>query len=275
MSDDSPAKPANDETTRAPARRSLGVRVALGVIKGVVALGVLAAVVLGGSWLNVMPGGWRVRSEWAQRKVDGQLKAFRDESTKIPEGSVVFLGSSTMAKMPMAELYKGAPYVNRGVGAENTLGLIARLDVSLPVARPAGVVINAGANDFRADRLETRMVLERVATLVDNVRARFPDVPITIVEPLAQSTEDPDLVLQLTYVCEGLQAYAQAHGFPYVRLNRPPLVTEDGLLRMDMTAGDGRHPNEEAYRIMAKWIAEDGGEATKPLREAMAKNAKP
>ncbi len=274
MSDDSPAKPANEEKKRAPARRSLGLRVALGVIKGLVALGVVVAVVLGASWLNVMPGGWRVRSEWTQRKLDAQLKAFRDESTKIPEGSVVFLGSSTVAKMPMAELYKGALVVNRGVGAENTLGLLARLEVSLPVARPAGVVVNAGANDFRADRLETKMVLERAAMLVDNVRARFPGVPITIVEPLAQSVEDPDLVLQLTYVCEGLQTYAQANGFPYVRLNRPPLVTEDGLLREDMTAGDGRHPNAEAYRIIGKWIAEDGGEATKPLREAMAKDAK-
>ncbi len=124
MSDDSPAKPANEEKKRAPARRSLGLRVALGVIKGLVALGVVVAVVLGASWLNVMPGGWRVRSEWTQRKLDAQRKAFRDESTKIPEGSVVFLGSSTVAKMPMAELYKGAIVVNRGVGAENTLAIL-------------------------------------------------------------------------------------------------------------------------------------------------------
>lgn len=275
MSDDSPARSANEGKKQAPVRRSLARRVAIGALKAGFVLGGIVAVVLGGSWLNVMPGGWRVRTMWTRRTLNRQLQTFRDESTKIPEGSVVFLGSSTIAKMPMAKLFGDAPVVNRGIGAENTLALLDRLDVSLPVARPAGVVINAGANDFRADRLEPKMVIARAATVVDRVRARFPGVPITILEPLAQNYEDPDLVLQLTYVTEGLQEYAQTNGFPYVRLNRPPLVTEDGLMRPDMTAGDGRHPNEQAYAVIAKWVAEDGGEATAPLRDAMAKAAKP
>lgn len=266
MSEESPA----NEQPKAPVKRSLLRRLAIGALKIGAVLGAIVVVVLGGSWLNVMPGGWRVRAAWGSRRADRQIAQFRAEAPTIPAGSVVFLGSSTIEKMPMEKFWPGAPFVKRGVGAENTLGLLDRLDASLPVARPAGVVINAGANDFRADRREPSVVVARTAAVVDAVRAKFPGVPITIVEPIAQCTEEPDLVLQLTYASEGLQLWAKANGFPYVRLNRPPLLTEDGMMRRDLTAGDGKHPNEEAYAIIAKWIAEDGGEATASLRAAMA-----
>ncbi len=266
MSEDAPTAPITEAPKKKADPRPLGRRILLGVVKaGLVVVGCVGLLLLG-AWSNVMPGGWRVRSEWATRRTNRQIAAFKAEAATIPAGSVVFLGSSTVEKMPFAKLYPGMPWVNRGIGAENAVGMLARIEPSLPVARPAGIVLNCGANDFRADRNEAPVVVARAAAVLDAVLARFPGVPVAIVEPIAQSSEEPDLVLQLTYAGEALQAYARAHGYPYVRTNRPPLLTEDGLLRQDMTAPDGRHPNEAAYTILAKWIAEEGGAATAPLR---------
>jgi lysophospholipase L1-like esterase len=265
-SDDAATASVSEEPKKKPAPRSFARRTLLGALKAAVVLGGVTAILLAGAWLNVMPGGWRVRSVWATRRARAQIAAFQAEAPKIAAGSVVFLGSSTIEKMPLSTTYPGMPWVNRGVGGENTLEMLERLEPSLPVARPAGVVLNVGANDFRAGRREAPVVVTRTEAVVSALLVRFPGVPIAIVEPIPQSTEEPDLVLQLTYASEALEAYARDHHFAYVRTNRPPLVTEDGQLREDMTAADGRHPNEAAYKILAKWIADEGGEATAPLR---------
>ena len=268
MSEDLPNASVPEEQKKKTAPRGVVRRSLLGLLKAGVVIGGLAAILLAGAWLNVMPGGWRVRALWAQRRAKRQIATFQAEAPKIPAGSVIFLGSSTIEKMPFDKTYPGLPWVNRGVGGEDTVGMLDRLEPSLPVARPAGVVVNGGANDFRAGRRETPVVVARTAAVVDAVRARFPGVPIVIVEPIPQSTEEPDLVLQLTYAAEALEVYARDNHYPYVRTCRPPLITEDGQLRADMTAADGRHPNEAAYRVLAKWIADEGGEATAPLRGA-------
>lgn len=268
MSDDAPTASVTEAPKTKAAPRTLARRILVGLVKVGLVLGGVVGFLLLGAWSNVMPGGWRVRSAWALRRTNKQIAAFQAEAPRIPAGSVIFLGASTIEKMPLGKAYPGMPWINRGVGGEDTVGMLARIDPSLPVQRPAGVVINAGANDFRAGRREAPVVVARTEAVIDAVLARFPGVPIALVEPIPQSTEEPDLVLQLTYASEALEAYARDHGYPYVRTNRPPLVTEDGQLRQDMTAADGRHPNEAAYLILAKWIADEGGAATAPLRAA-------
>jgi lysophospholipase L1-like esterase len=264
MVQETSAPAAEIAVKQAPAAR--GRRVAMGVLKGVIAVGGVVGAVLALSWLNVMPGGWRVRSHWASTRDGRQLQAFEREAATLPPGTVVFLGSSGIAKFPLAHTFPGKPWVNRGIGGEDTPGMLARLDKSLPVARPAGVVINGGVNDFRAGRQEPPVVVARVAAVVDAVQARFPGVPIALMEPIPQTVEPPDLVVQLTLVSEALETYAQQHHLAYVCTNRPPLTDEDGRLRTDMAAGDGRHLNEKGYEVLSKWLLAEGGAAVDPLR---------
>ena len=268
MSEEAPSASPTAESPKPPAKkpRPRWFRVLWGVVRAGVLIGGIAGGALAGAWLNIMPGGWRIRSEVWTFQFHRALNRFRAENAKAPPGSVVFLGSSTIEKMPLGKLYPGAPVLNRGLGGTQTVQMLEQLDACLPKERPAGVIVNGGANDLRAGRREPLVVLQRVVAVVDAVRERYPGVPIAILEPIVQSEEDFDLVLQITYGSEVLQGWAEEHHIPYIRVNRPPLVTEDGRARQDMTAADGRHPNEQAFKIIAKWIAEEGGEATAPLR---------
>ncbi|MFO0588430.1 MAG: GDSL-type esterase/lipase family protein [Polyangiaceae bacterium] len=268
MSEEAPSASPPAESPKPPTKkpRPRWFRIVTRVVGAGVLIGGVTGGALAGAWLNIMPGGWRIRAEVWTYQFHRALNKFRAENAKAPAGTVVFLGSSTIEKMPLNKLFPGAPVLNRGLGGTQTVQMWEQLDACLPKERPAGVVVNGGANDLRAGRREPLEVLQRVIKVVDGVRERFPGVPIAILEPIVQSEEDFDLVLQITYGSEVLQAWAREQHIPYIRVNRPPLVTEDGRARKDMTAADGRHPNEQAFKIIAKWIVEEGGEATAPLR---------
>lgn len=269
MSEDALSASPPDATQKPAAnKRSRLFRVIFNVVRAGVILGVVLGGLLAGAWLNVMPGGWLVRKWVFSYQFNRKLSQFSAGNKSAPPGTVVFLGSSTIEKMPFATLFPGVPVLNRGIGGSDTVQTFEQLEGCLPIARPAGVVINAGANDLRAGRREPLVVLARMVAVFDAVRARFPGVPIALLEPIVQQQEEPDLVLQITYGSEVLQAWARDHHIPYVRVNRPPLTQEDGRARVEMTAPDGRHPSEQAFKLIAKWIADEGGEATAPLRAA-------
>lgn len=215
-----------------------------------------------------IPGGDAVGDyvDLARSKI--RILGFRREAAGVPAGSVVFLGSSSVEAFPLDACYPGAPWLNRGVAAEIVPEMIDRLDASLPVARPAGVVIHAGQNDLRARSLPPDVIAESIGRAADAVRARFPEVPITLVElmPLCDTPESS--MRRLDELNEGLRVLALARGFGFVHVNRPPLTDGRDRLLVEMAGPDRKHMHLAGYQIFARAIALEGGAATEPLRAA-------
>jgi len=223
-------------------------------------------VLAGAAYKHWIPGGDLVGDyvDLARNKL--RVLGFRREADQIAAGSVVFLGSSTVASFPFDACYPGAPWLNRGVAAETVPELLERLDASLPVARPAGVVILAGHNDLRARARPTDEIVANIERTADKVLSRFPDVPITLVEILPLCDTDEPSRLRLDAVNSGLQRLASRRGFGFVHANRPPLTDGAGSLRVDMAGPDRKHVHAEGAKILGKIIADEGGAATAPLR---------
>lgn len=226
---------------------------------------VLLAVAAYKHWI---PGGDLVGDYVDLARSKMRVLGFRREAASVPPGSVVFLGSSSIEAFPLDASYPGAPWINRGVAAEIVPEMIERLDASLPVARPAGVVIHTGQNDLRARALPPEVIVESIGRAADAVRARFPDVPITLVElmPLCDAPESS--IQRLNELNEGLRVLAEARGFGFVRADRPPLTDGRGRLLVEMAGPDRKHMHLAGYQILARWIALEGGAATEPLRAA-------
>lgn len=53
-------------------------------------------------------------------------------------------------------------------------------------------------------------------------------------------------------------------GFSFVPTLRAPLVDAD-LRLQEAVAADDRHLSEAGYRVLARWLKEDGGEAGRGL----------
>ncbi len=235
----------------------------------VVAVGLAGSALLGLGRRGVLPGTNRFRTWLSDQRHARRIEGFAAEAGRVPEGAVVFLGSSTIEGFPFARLLSGAPCLNRGVGGDTTLGLLRRLDASLPVARPSGIVIYSGANDLRGFHLPPAEITRAMASVLDAIAARFSGVPVALVGTMPVCDPSPGDMEGLRASNEGLRALAAARGAAFVRTDRPPLADADGRLVRSMSV-DGEHLVDAGYEVLARWILEDGGEATGRLHAAPA-----
>lgn len=246
--------------------------------KRVPLLAALTAAVLGLavflSWNGVLPGGWTLRglvwggaerADW-EREVHAadRIEQFRAERDRLPAGSVVFLGSSTIERFPLAEIFPDKRCVNRGINGDTVDDLLGRLDDSLPAAPPAAFVINIGANDIRREGMVAADVRDRFVVLLDTLQTRYPAAEISVIG-LVPAVDAPDAeVYEFELYNLAARRAAVSRKIPYIVAQREPLTTKDGRLNADYAA-DRYHLNAAGYRRLGEWILESGGAAGRLL----------
>ena len=224
------------------------------------------AVALALSWYDVLPGGYRLRG-WVKphaiRRAEAQaaksaerLAEFASET--VPAGAIVFLGSSTMERFPLAELFPGKPCVDRGIGNESALECLERLHASLPDEPPAAFCVYLASIDFRAHKEPPAEVVARVGRILDELEARFPGVPIAQIGLLSERAADESFVRRWRATNAALEAAARERGVRWITVDRPPLTNPSGQLDEEMSADD-LHLSDVGYRQLAAWILAEGG----------------
>jgi len=220
---------------------------------------------------DVLPGIWDVQ-HWGQ-DVALQARAERAEhrAARLAEfdaagqsaRSVVFLGSSTIERMPLEALFEGTSMLNRGIGDEPAEQLLARLDRGVDWGLVDGVVLYAGSVDFRRLGDEPAVTTSRVADVARAIRARAPQVPVLMLGLLSQR----DLTVlgraRLEATNAKLHALAEALEMDYLETDRPPLTGPAGRLDAQYSA-DRLHLNRLGYQVLGRWIRQNGG-ALAPL----------
>ncbi|MBI5363694.1 MAG: hypothetical protein HZA53_10985 [Planctomycetes bacterium] len=234
--------------------------------------GVLVALYLAlGAWLD-WPGSWAVR-RWIEPERDERSRAvalhasermrgWREDNERASAGSIVFLGSSTIERMPLDELFPGKPVLNRGIARASTAELQRWLERALPRAAPAAFVVYAGAVDRREDGASDAEVVERVRALLEALRARAPSAAIALLGVLPVRATDPGLFeLQQRL---GRLAGEFTPAVIFVPTLRPPISSSDGVLSEELSS-DPLHMNGAGSRVLARWIVDDGGVAGRLL----------
>jgi lysophospholipase L1-like esterase len=238
----------------------LGTVLKIAALSGAALAGLAAA-----AYKNLIPGGPELVDGYEALKNRLRDLRFRHEAASVPAGTVVFLGSSTVAAFPLEVHFPGAPCLNRGLGAETLTDLIGRLDARLPVARPASVVIFAGMNDLRSEAADPPVIVARMERLIDTIRQRFPGMAIALIEPVPWCDQSDDSVRRLRALNDGLRELTQARDLAFVRTMRPPLVDDRDCLEPSMARPDRKHLGSGGYGVVAQWLIEDGGAAAAPL----------
>jgi len=192
----------------------------------------------------------------------GQLSVFRDADAALAapakgENRVVFFGDSITEGWKLDHSFPGKLYINRGISGQTTPQMLLRFRQDVIDLHPKAVVILAGTNDLAGTTgpLRNEDIESNYASMADLARANGIAMVFSSVLPVNN------------YPHEGEDYFSQRPMSRILALNTwlrdyctrkrvlfvdyfAAMVDEKGMLRKDLS-GDGLHPNDAGYKIMA------------------------
>ena len=231
-------------------------------------LGALVAALLAGlALIDVIPGGWRLRTLIVPQSVQEQrrraghrsdrLEVFAAEAPPQP-GGTLFIGSSTVERFPLAELLPELAPINRGIGDEDLDGLEARAVETATRLQPKTVVLYAGSVNVRravddGSWTPAPEIVSRTASLARDLLGLPTVEQIVLLGILPERETGPELHARLDAVNAGLGALAASPGIVFLAMDREPLLDSSGNLRPGVSA-DALHLNSVGYQAVAQWV---------------------
>lgn len=165
------------------------------------------------------------------------------------EGEIIFLGNSITDIGEWAEIWQNPRVKNRGISADITFGVIARLD-EVTASQPEKVFIMIGINDI-ARNIPDTLILNNHRRIVKAISAASPQTVIYLQSLLPvngaflQFKNHQGKDAHIAAVNKGLRAIAEEMGCTYVDLHTP-FSDEQGQLDPAYT-NDGLHLNGAGY----------------------------
>lgn len=184
----------------------------------------------------------------AERFLDqhqGQKRDFFHHHPIVP-GDIVFLGDSLTDGARWDELFPGLPVKNRGINADNTSGVLNRLDDILP-GHPAAIFLLIGTNDLPLiDYHRDSIILRSYREILERCKNETPETRVFVQSILPRQPRFTRRIQGLNFKLQGL---AKEYGFTFVNLF-PHFIGENGGLNPALT-NDSLHVLAAGYAI---WV---------------------
>ncbi|MFA5850125.1 MAG: GDSL-type esterase/lipase family protein [Bacteroidales bacterium] len=178
----------------------------------------------------------------------------------LPEGSVVFMGNSITEQGWWSMLFKAKNIVNRGIGGDNTYGMVDRMPEIL-ASRPQKVFLMAGINDISLNFPQDTIV-SNIRKMVKMSRKMAPSCKFYVqsVLPLNENRLAFPLVKGKNPVVRDLNSRLKTmcgeEGIMFLDI-ASLLSDKNGDLRIELTK-DGLHIHPQAYVIWADYLKRSG-----------------
>ncbi len=209
------------------------------------------------------------------------LGRYRDMNGSLPtpagdENRAVFLGDSITDGWKLASYFPGKPYVNRGISGQTTPQMLIRFRPDVIALKPKIVVILAGTNDIGGNTGPTTLpaIEDNLVSMIELARAGGIGVVVASVLPVNDSGKDKDGKTinrttrrppeQIQALNEWMKKYAAQNDLIYLDYFSA-MVDAKGFLKEDLS-GDGLHPNEKGYAVMAPLVEQAIATAIKKKR---------
>jgi lysophospholipase L1-like esterase len=210
-----------------------------------------------------------------------QLKRYAEANTKmLPNGTtprIVFLGDSITDSWRLNEYFSGRDFVNRGIGGQNTMQMLARFRQDVLALNPKAVVILAGTNDIDQG-IAPVQIEENLETMGELAKAHGIKVAIASILPVSDyhRNVDPHYEMTKSHPLATIQAvnrwienYCTGEGFVYINYYAS-LIDSSGQMQSDLS-DDGLHPNAKGYRVMSPVLLDAVGRLLTPSTDTPAK----
>jgi lysophospholipase L1-like esterase len=189
------------------------------------------------------------------------LGRYGDANSKVlppapKEDRVVFMGDSITDGWGSryGKFFPGKPYINRGISGQTTPQMLIRFRPDVVALRPQAVVILAGTNDIAGNTgpMTLEAIEDNLASMSELARANGIRVVLASLLPVCDyirpqtPRRPPEKILALN---AWMEDYAAKNGFIYLDYYSA-MLDDKKMLKQELT-GDGLHPNDAGYEIMA------------------------
>lgn len=191
--------------------------------------------------------------DWAQY---GRY-AEANKTVEIPS-KVVFMGNSiTDGWWPADSMFfKTNKFVDRGIGGQTTIEMLARFRADVINLKPKAVVILAGTNDLAQNigYISLENIFGNIVSMAELAKANGIDAILCSILPVYDYPWRPGLepAAKIIRLNSMLREYAEANNLTYVDYHSAMKDERDGL--PEKYSKDGVHPTIEGYKIMEKMI---------------------
>lgn len=193
----------------------------------------------------------------AQREWDEYVKNYYAQKISLYEQEnalyedyevdVAFLGDSLTDGYDLKKYYPEYVTANRGIGGETTIGLEARLKVSVYDLKPKVAVMLIGANNMDS-------MFGNYESILIGLRDNLPNTKIVLLSLTAMGGEHWGRKNQLaSYNNVKIKKLASEYGFTFVDLYTPLFNPRTGEVYEGLTV-DGGHFTHEGYVVVTSQI---------------------
>jgi lysophospholipase L1-like esterase len=197
----------------------------------------------------------QLRNDWAN--LHRYAKANDELSPPAPsEERVVFMGNSIVDfwARSFASMFPGKPYIGRGISGQTTPQMLVRFRQDVIALKPEVVVILAGTNDIAGntgpstlEMIENNLASMAELAKANGIRVVLASVLPAYIYPWRPAVQHP--AQTIVALNAWIKEYARTHDAVYLDYHSA-MADEKLGMRKDLS-GDGVHPNEAGYRVMA------------------------
>ncbi len=174
------------------------------------------------------------------------------------EARVVFLGDSITEAWDLSVFFKGKPYVNRGISGQTTPQILLRFRQDVIALKADTVVILAGTNDIAENTGPTSLetIENNLKSMVELARENEVRPILASVLPAAVYPWRPQIrpIEKILALNQWMKQYSGKEGIVYLDYYSPMVSDQHGL--KPEFSGDGVHPNEAGYTVMAAFVTD-------------------
>ncbi|WP_162659905.1 GDSL-type esterase/lipase family protein [Tuwongella immobilis] len=187
-------------------------------------------------------------------KWEKAIATFEESDAKNPPqpGSIIFLGSSSMVRWPLAKSFPDLPVVNRGFGGSQMHEAAHFARRILKKQSPKQIILYEGDNDVGSGKTPEQ-IETAFRKLMAEIRSDFPQVPVVLIaiKPSKSRWAKRDTIQQanarLAKVCAELPHCQFCDIYPL-------MLGADGTPNADYYVADGLHLSAAGYAVWAKQL---------------------
>ena len=180
----------------------------------------------------------------------------RQDSIAMPaQHAFLLVGSSSFTKWVDVQTYfPKHTIINRGFGGATLLDLIKYQRDIIDPYNPKQIVIYCGENDIAAsDTVDTKEVAKRFKTLYENIRAKYPEIPILYIS-MKPSISRWALKDRMIDANKSIKKYLERKKKAKFLSIWEIMLDKNGMPLKDIFTDDNLHMNAKGYGIWQKFI---------------------